>query len=136
MHLLKNANAYLKAQKEIDEVIGSGAIEADDLHKLKYLNAVLRETSRISPTVPALQKRTNPTTTHQILTVENGQYMLEPTDHIIILMGKAQQDPKVWGDTAEDFNPDRMLDENFDRINAEYPGCWKVSISPLMRDFS
>ena len=127
MQLLKHPHTYLKAQKEIDEVIGGRVIEADDIHKLKYLNAILRETSRLSPTVPVLQKHINPANAHQIVTLDGGKYVVEPTDHLLILVGKAQRDPKVWGDTAEDFDPDRMLDQNFDKITAEYPGCWKVS---------
>ncbi|KIX92788.1 uncharacterized protein Z520_11451 [Fonsecaea multimorphosa CBS 102226] len=125
MQLLKNPDTYLKAQKEVDEVIGNRSIEASDISKLKYLNAVLRETARLTPTVPVLQKQINPAIVHQIVTVDNGKYRIEANDNIVILLGKAQKDPKVWGDTAEDFDPDRMLDENFDRITAEYPGCWK-----------
>jgi cytochrome P450/NADPH-cytochrome P450 reductase len=127
MQLLKNPDAYLKAQKEVDEVIGGRAVEADDIHKLKYLNAVLRETSRLNPTVPALQKSVNPEISQGVATLDGGRYLVKSTDHIIVLVGNAQRDPKVWGETADEFNPDRMLDENFDKITAKYPGCWKVS---------
>ena len=57
----------------------------------------------------------------------DGRYKVEPTDNITILLGKSQRDTKVWGDTADEFDPDRMLDENFDKVTAEFPGCWKVS---------
>lgn len=134
MLLLKNPDAYLKAQREVDEILGGRAIEADDIHKLKYLNAVLRETSRLCPTVPALQKEVNPAIAHQVVTVA-GKYKIEPTDRIVILIGKSQKDPKVWGENAEEFDPDRMLDENFDKVSAEYPGCWKVSESPRLSIF-
>ncbi|KAJ9614968.1 hypothetical protein H2200_001042 [Cladophialophora chaetospira] len=122
MQLLRNPDAYLKAQKEVDEVIGERGIVAGDIHKLKYLNAVLRETSRLNPTVPVLQKRAAPNTA---LATLDGRYVVEPTDHVVVLIGQAQRDPKVWGETADDFNPDRMLDENFDMVTAEYPGSWK-----------
>ncbi|OAP57125.1 hypothetical protein AYL99_07862 [Fonsecaea erecta] len=125
MQLLKNPETYLKAQKEIDEVIGTRSIEAGDISKLKYLNAVLRETTRLNPTVPVLQKQINPAVAHQTVTVDGGRYKLEPADNIVILLSKAQRDPKVWGETADYFDPDRMLDENFDRITAKYPGTWK-----------
>lgn len=127
MQLLKNPHTYLKAQMEVDEVIGTGAIEATDISKLRYLNAVLRETSRLSPTAPVLQKLTNPAIAHELVTLD-GRYRIEPSDNITILVGKAQRDPRVWGNTAEEFDPDRMLDENFDKVSAEYPGCWKVSL--------
>ncbi|KAK4947860.1 hypothetical protein LTR10_013368 [Elasticomyces elasticus] len=124
-HLLKNPHTYLKAQKEVDDVIGTRAIEVEDINKLKYLNAVFRETARLSPTVPVLQKKVNPDIAHNVVTVDGGRYKIEPDDHVVVLLGKAQRDPKVWGETAEDFIPDRMSDENFDNIMAEHPGCWK-----------
>ncbi|EXJ56392.1 hypothetical protein A1O7_06735 [Cladophialophora yegresii CBS 114405] len=125
MQLLKNPDAYLKTQREIDEVIGDRAIEAADMHKLKYLNAVLRETSRLNPTVPVLQKHISPAISHRLVTLDGGRYMIKPSDHVVCLVGKTQRDPKVWGENAEEFDPDRMLDENFDKITAEHPGCWK-----------
>jgi cytochrome P450 / NADPH-cytochrome P450 reductase len=38
--LLKNPEAYQKAQKEVDEVIGKGPITVDHLSKLPYITAV------------------------------------------------------------------------------------------------
>jgi cytochrome P450/NADPH-cytochrome P450 reductase len=111
----------------VDEVIGKRSIEVSDIQNLKYLNAVLRETARLSPTVPVLQKHVNPAIAHEVVTVDNGRYRIDPTDHIIVLMSKCQTDAKVWGDNAEDFEPERMLDENFDKVMAQYPGAWKVS---------
>ncbi len=127
VNLLKNPHTYLKAQKEVDDVIGRRSIEASDIKNLKYINAVLRETARMTPTVPVLQKQVNPALAHEFVTIGGGRYKIEPTDNIIILMGKAQRDPKVWGETAEEFDPERMSDDNFDKISAEFPGCWKVS---------
>lgn len=126
MHLLKNPQAYLKAQREVDEVIGDRAIKSADISKLKYLNAVLRETARLSPTVPVLQKEAAKRPGGQPATLGNGRYSLLPDDQIIALMSKAQRDPEVWGNSADDFEPERMLDENFDKISAQYPGAWKV----------
>ncbi|KAK5235129.1 hypothetical protein LTR47_003965 [Exophiala xenobiotica] len=123
--LLKNPHTYLKAQKEIDQAVGNRPIEVDDIKNLKYLNAVLRETARLTPTVPVLQKHVNPDIAHNVVTVDGGRYEIKPDDHIMILLGKAQRDPKVWGETAGDFEPERMLDENFDKVMAAYPGCWK-----------
>lgn len=52
-YLLKNPKAYEAAQKEVDEVAGKGPITVEHLAKLPYLNAVLRETLRLSPSAPA-----------------------------------------------------------------------------------
>ncbi|KIV91681.1 hypothetical protein PV10_06195 [Exophiala mesophila] len=124
MYLLLNPGTYLKAQEEVDKVIGQRAIEIKDINKLTYLTAVLRETIRLSPTVPVLQKSVNPALAHEHVLL-GGKYKIDPSDQIVALMTKAQRDPKVWGETAEDFDPERMLDENFDRVSTQYPGCWK-----------
>ena len=126
MYLLLNPGTYLKAQEEVDKVIGQRAIEIKDINKLTYLTAVLRETIRLSPTVPVLQKSVNPALAHEHVLL-GGKYKINPSDQIVALMTKAQRDPKVWGETAEDFDPERMLDENFDRVSTQYPGSWKVS---------
>ncbi|KAK4123116.1 riboflavin synthase domain-like protein [Parathielavia appendiculata] len=34
-------------------------------------------------------------------------------------------EPVVYGENARDFVPDRMLDENIERLTKEYPDCWK-----------
>lgn len=39
-YMLKNPNAYKKAQEEVDEAIGKGPITVEHLNKLPYLNAV------------------------------------------------------------------------------------------------
>jgi cytochrome P450 / NADPH-cytochrome P450 reductase len=125
MELMRHPDAYLKVQREVDDVIGSRAIEVSDIPKLSYINAVLRETARLRPTVPVLQKHANMVTARGFATL--GGYHVEPSDHIVVLLGKAQQDPLVWGEDASEFVPDRMLDENFDRITQEFPNSWKVS---------
>jgi cytochrome P450/NADPH-cytochrome P450 reductase len=53
-YLLKNPQAYEKAQQEVDDVVGKGPITVDHLTKLPYLNAVLREALRLQPTAPSV----------------------------------------------------------------------------------
>lgn len=123
-HLLKSPRAYFKAQAEVDQVVGRRAIEFADLKNLSYLNAVLRETARLTPTVPVLQKEISHDLSHQVVTL-NG-YVVTPLDTLMVLLSKAQRDPTVWGGDADDFKPERMLDESFDEVMAQYPGSWKV----------
>ncbi|KPI37800.1 uncharacterized protein AB675_184 [Cyphellophora attinorum] len=98
--MLRNPETYFKAQAEVDRVVGQRAIQFEDIKDLHYLNA---EAS--------------------IVTLDG--YVVKPEDRIIVMLAKAQRDPKVWGDDADQFKPDRMLDENFERISAQFPGSWK-----------
>ena len=51
-YMLKSPEAYRKAQEEVDKVIGTRSIQYEDLSKLPYINAMLRETLRLQPTAP------------------------------------------------------------------------------------
>lgn len=121
-NLLKNPHTYLAAQKEVDEVLGRGPVTVNQLQRLKYINAVLRETSRLYPTAPIIQKKRNPTLPHEPFTLANGKYLLQPEDQFMILLGKSQRDFDVYGESALEFRPERMLDEEFEKLP---PGAWR-----------
>jgi cytochrome P450/NADPH-cytochrome P450 reductase len=121
LYLLKNSQAYSKAQKEVDDAVGKGPICPGDLKKLKYLTACLREALRLSPTATALSKQINPEI-HQEFAFLGDSYKVESTDRILVLLGKTQRDVNVYGEDAAEFKPERMLDENF---NSLPDGAWK-----------
>jgi cytochrome P450 / NADPH-cytochrome P450 reductase len=54
-----------------------------------------------------------------------GKYPVKKGETIVLLLAKAHKDPAVYGDDADQFKPERMLDENFDRLTKEFPNCWK-----------
>lgn len=56
LNLLKNPESYFKAQQEVDRVVGRGRMKAEHLKELKYINAVLRETLRLTPTAPGFSR--------------------------------------------------------------------------------
>lgn len=117
--LLKNARAYEKAQQEVDNVIGKGPITVDHLSKLPYLNAVFRESLRLQPTAPTVGLTAKKDTTI------GGKYAIKAGVPIVALFPMVHRDPVAYGEDAEDFRPERMLDEEFDRRNKEFPNCWK-----------
>ncbi|KAK1580158.1 cytochrome P450 [Colletotrichum navitas] len=117
--LLQNPAAYRKAQQEVDEVIGQGPITIHHLSKLPYLNAILRETLRLSSTVPAFGIEAKEET------LIAGKYRVKKGEPLVAVLGKAHVDPVVYGDDAKEFKPERMLDENFERIQKEFPNSWK-----------
>jgi cytochrome P450/NADPH-cytochrome P450 reductase len=118
-YLLKNPAAYEKAQQEVDKVIGKGPITVDQLSKVPYLTAVLRESLRLSPTAPSIGL----TAKHD--TVLGGKYPVKAGSPIVALFPMIHRDPIAYGEDAEEFRPERMLDEEFDRRNKEFPNCWK-----------
>lgn len=122
---MKNADAYNAAQREVDEVFGRGPIRVEHLNKLEYLNGVLRETLRLTPTAPVVTKKLVKGVTGEKATLCRGKYQIEPTDKILVLLGAMQQDPNVYGADADEFKPERMMGDNFRNL----PGAaWKVSV--------
>lgn len=116
-YLLKTPSAYKKAQEEVDTVIGKRKITVEDMSKLPYITAVMRETLRLKPTAPAIALRPHPTKNQEDpVTLGGGKYVLQKDEPIAVLLGKMQRDPKVYGADAEEFRPERMLDENFDKL--------------------
>ncbi|KAJ0415406.1 cytochrome P450 [Aspergillus carlsbadensis] len=115
-YLLKAPEAMAKATKEIDGVVGNAEVTAGHLSKLKYLNAVLRETLRLMPTAPGF------TVTPYKPEVIGGKYEFNPGDSLDVFLAAVHRDPAVYGSDADEFRPERMLDEYFQRLP---PNAWK-----------
>jgi cytochrome P450/NADPH-cytochrome P450 reductase len=129
LNLLQTESAYRAAQQEVDTVFGTGPVQIEQLKKLDYLNAVLRETLRLTPTATAMSKSANPKFQGQA-TLGQGRYSVEPSTRILALLGTTQRDPKVYGEDANKFKPERMLGDNFKNLpNA----AWKVRPSSRPR---
>ena len=58
-------------------------------------------------------------------TVLGGKYKIEKGTPIVASFSKIHRDPAVYGEDSEEFRPERMLDEEFNRRNKEFPNCWK-----------
>ncbi|KAI1174519.1 bifunctional P-450:NADPH-P450 reductase [Nemania sp. FL0916] len=108
--LLKNPDAYQKLQNEVDEVIGKGPITVDHLSKLPYITAVLRETLRLD----------SPISVFGVTSLEDqllaGKYPIAKDETCALFLARAHVDPAVWGEDANDFKPERMLDEPFNKL--------------------
>jgi cytochrome P450/NADPH-cytochrome P450 reductase len=57
--------------------------------------------------------------------IVGGKYVVKEGELIIVLVGYSHLDPKVYGEDVHKFKPERMLDENFDQLNKEFPNAWK-----------
>ncbi|KAJ5115063.1 hypothetical protein NUU61_000822 [Penicillium alfredii] len=116
-YLLKNPNAYKKAQEEVDRVIGRRKIVVEDMSKLPYITAVMRETLRLKPTAPIIALHAHPTKNKEDpVTLADGKYVLHEDEAVLVMLSKMHRDPKVYGPDADEFRPERMLDENFEKL--------------------
>lgn len=122
--LMANPQTLHQAQKEVDEVIGSGPIKVEHLSKLPYITACLRETLRLTPTIPGTTIGPLPDTKEDPVIIGGGKYHVKTGSKFTYLLAKVQKDPKVYGDDADKFHPERMLDEPFNKLPKN---AWKVS---------
>nr|BAL05197.1 cytochrome P450 [Phanerodontia chrysosporium] len=112
-YLLKNPEAMRKLREEVDTMIGSRTMTVDDVHKLPYLIAVMRETLRLGPPAPA--RGTAPFEDALL----KGKYPVAKDGRIYCGIYMVHRDPKVWGEDAEEFRPERMLDGRFEALPPE-----------------
>lgn len=108
--LLTHPETYKKAQKEVDDVVGKGVIKDSHMPKLQYIAAVLRETLRINSTIPAI------TVEPREDTLLAGKYQVSKGETITLLLAKAHRDPAVFGDNADEFDPERMMEDKFQAL--------------------
>ena len=114
--LLKNPKVYELAQQEVDQIVGQGSITVDHLNKFKYIAAILRETLRLHSPITDLK------ITPLEDTVVGGKYAVKKDESITIFLHKVHTDPKIYGDDALEWKPERMLDGPF---NALPQNAWK-----------
>ncbi|KAH9932779.1 bifunctional P-450/NADPH-P450 reductase [Epithele typhae] len=115
-YLLKNPEAMRKLREEIDTMVGDRPPSKKDVNKLPYLLAVMRESLRLGP--PASLRTTSP----KEETILGGKYTLGKGATINCNIYAIHRDPAVWGDDAELFRPERMLDGKFEALP---PNAWQ-----------
>ncbi|RKK86564.1 Bifunctional cytochrome P450/NADPH--P450 reductase [Fusarium oxysporum] len=109
-YLLENPEKLQKAREEVDEVLGEENLTADHLPKMPYINMIFRETLRLMPTAPGFY------VTPFKDEVIGGQYNVSAGDPLLLFLHMIHRDPEVWGPDAEDFRPERMADEHFNKL--------------------
>ncbi|QIW94592.1 hypothetical protein AMS68_000110 [Peltaster fructicola] len=117
-YLLRNKDAYQKVKEEVDSVVGLDDVQLKHLRKLPYIDAVLRESSRLYPTAPAIGF----TPKSAQGAVVGGKYHVDRGETILASLALCHRDRAAYGDDAEEFRPERMLDENLANLP---PNAWK-----------
>ena len=121
-NLLKNPSALQLARAEVDEVVGDSQVEHSHLKKIPYVTACLREALRLNPTASVFNL------TPKKDEVIGGEYFVKKGTPIACLLQAAHRDLSVFGDDADSFRPERMLDEPFNNLP---PNAWKVKTSHI-----
>ncbi|KAK7047347.1 hypothetical protein VNI00_006578 [Paramarasmius palmivorus] len=96
-----------KAQMELDRVVGRDRLPSfQDLDHLPYIHSILKEIMRWRGVGPlGIPHRLNTDDYYE------GYYL--PKDTIVVANAWAlNHDPDVWGPDADDFKPERHLDDN------------------------
>ncbi|GLJ19643.1 hypothetical protein SUGI_0355780 [Cryptomeria japonica] len=101
--LMNHPEILSKAHQELDTHVGRDRLmEESDIPKLKYLQAIVKETLRLYPAVPLLI----PHKSTEACTV--GGYLVPAGTQLLVNVWAIQRDAAVWERPTE-FDPDRFL---------------------------
>lgn len=104
--LIRRPAMLRKAQEEVRSVVGGDRerVHPDDVPKLMYLKAVVKETLRLHPAAPLLLPRE--TMRH----VSVCGYDVPAKTRVLVNAWAIGRDPRSWGPRPEDFDPGRFED--------------------------
>lgn len=106
--LLKNPIVMKKAQAEVRGVlVGKDGITEEDIEKMTYLKAVIKETLRIHPPLPMLVPKV------ASKDVKVMGYDIPEGTSVMTNAWAIGRDPKHW-DNPEEFRPERFLGSKID----------------------
>ncbi|KAL7264032.1 hypothetical protein ACSBR1_002065 [Camellia fascicularis] len=112
--LLQNPETSKKAKAELEQPIGKGKlVEESDISRLPYLQAIVKETSRIHPPVPFLIPRKVETD------VEVCGYIVPQGAQVLVNAWAIGRDPSIWPYPTS-FMPERFLSSEIDLRSQDF----------------
>ncbi|XP_027173069.1 cytochrome P450 71A1-like [Coffea eugenioides] len=106
--MIKIPTVMKKLQAEIREIMGKKQmLDEDDVQKLPYLKAVVKETFRLYPAVPLLVPRE----TMGKCTIDG--YEIQPKTLVYVNAWGIARDPEYW-ENPDEFLPERFLNSTID----------------------
>ncbi|KAL0388306.1 UNVERIFIED_CONTAM: cytochrome [Sesamum radiatum] len=104
--LIKNPQVLNKVQQEIRSLVeNKGFVTEDDIDKLPYFKAVVKETLRLYPPAPLLVPRL--TTKPSVI----DRYEIEADTIVYVNIWATGRDPDFW-ENPNEFMPERFLNSN------------------------
>ena len=107
-YLLNHPDVLAKAYAEVDRVLGrdiSVLPSLKQVNQLQYVSQILLESLRLWPTAPAFS--VYPYEDEVI----GGKYKIKKRTFTTVLTLMLHRDTSVWGENAEEFNPDNFSKE-------------------------
>ncbi|CAN0908678.1 Geraniol 8-hydroxylase [Linum grandiflorum] len=106
--LLRNPNTFVKARKELDQIIGKdNHLHESDFIRLPFLQAIIKETLRLHPAGPLLIPRKAGSD------VQICGFMVPKGAQVIINAWAIGRDPAIW-DNPDVFMPERFIESKID----------------------
>ena len=91
-----------KIREEVETVIGDGVPNMENIKKLPYLMAVIKETLRLFPPAVALGKTC-------LKETNLGPWKIKKGARVIVIVKEVQKNKEYWGENADEFDPSRFL---------------------------
>ncbi|KAJ0765243.1 putative (+)-menthofuran synthase [Helianthus annuus] len=112
--LIKNPKALKKVQQEVRNVVGNkGNVDEDDLQKLDYLKAVIKESLRLYPVGPLLI----PHETNDKCVLAG--YTIPKKTLVYVNVWAIGRDPNSW-ENPNEFEPERFMRSSIDYNGSDF----------------
>ncbi|CAI9115034.1 OLC1v1015868C1 [Oldenlandia corymbosa var. corymbosa] len=114
--MIRNRAVLARAQSEIRKsllLLGKETIEENDVQRLSYLQAVIKETLRLHPPTPLLMPRNS----REQCKIEG--YIIPPNTRAMVNVWAIGRDPRYWDD-SESFRPERFEEKYVDFVGTNY----------------
>jgi cytochrome P450/NADPH-cytochrome P450 reductase len=110
--LLEHPEYLDRAREEVDRVLG-GTLQPtfDQLHELTYVRQVLDEALRLWPTASGFRRHAREDTV-----IGGGRYAIPKDLAMMVFSPMLHRDTSIWGEDAEEFNPDHTTPERMSTI--------------------
>ncbi|CAN6980981.1 unnamed protein product [Brassica rapa subsp. trilocularis] len=124
LHLVTDQNIQEKLYEEVVGVVGKhGVVEEDDVAKMPYLEAIVKETLRRHPPGHFLLSHA------AVKDTELGGYDIPAGAYVEFYTAWVTENPEIWSDPGK-FRPDRFL-AGGDGVNADWTGTRGVTMLPF-----
>ncbi|KAL0397584.1 UNVERIFIED_CONTAM: cytochrome [Sesamum calycinum] len=109
--LMRNPEILSKARTELRNVVGQNEeVQESDISRLPYLQAVVKETFRLHPTIPLLLPR------KAVEDVEINGFIVPQNTQVLVNVWAIGRDSSVWP------NPDVFMPERFMETETDFHG--------------